>query len=194
MRKTIFISCLLLSLAALAGCSKGSETSAQSRTDLTADHIRGLSADMDRRDVEDLIGQDDDNLAGKEDIDVYSLSDGTTAVLRYVDDKLAGAYIRGKDMYEDTIFSKFVKDIKENLDEGEYNTEDGKVTGDTDATDDGNVRDTNDGSGITGDTQTNDTGNDAGIDGTGTGAGDDSGITNDTQPATSSTDPATETR
>lgn len=90
---------------------------------------------MDRRDVENLLGQDDDHLAQKEDVDVYSLSDGSTAILRYVDDRLAGAYIRGKDMYEDTIFSKFARDIAENLDEGSYNTEDGKVTGDTDASD-----------------------------------------------------------
>ena len=136
MKKTLFISCLLFIMVLFAGCSKGSETSAQSRTDLTSDHIRGLSADMARKDIEDLIGQDDDHLAQKEDIDVYSLSDGSTAILRYVDDKLAGAYIRGKDMYEDTIFSKFAKDIKENLDEGDYNTEDGKVQGDTDKTDD----------------------------------------------------------
>ena len=126
---------LMSAVLLLAGCSKGSETAAQSRTDLTAEHIRGLSADMARRDVEELLGQDDDHLAQKEDIDVYSLSDGSTAILRYIDDKLAGAYIRGKDMYEDTIFSKFARDIKENLDEGEYRTEDGKVQGDTDPAD-----------------------------------------------------------
>ena len=142
MKKTISILCLLLCLTALAACSKGSETSAQSRTDLTAEHIRGLSADMKRKDVEDLIGQDDDNLAHKEDVDVYSLSDGSTAVLRYVDDKLAGAYIRGKDMYEDTIFSKFARDIKENLQEGDYNTENGKVQGNTETRDTAGTSDT----------------------------------------------------
>ncbi len=135
MKQIRIISCLFLCLMLFAGCSRGSETSAQSRTDLTTDHIRELTADMERKDVEGLLGQDDDNLAQKEDIDVYSLSDGSTAILRYVDDKLAGAYIRGKDMYEDTIFSKFARDIKDNLDEGEYRTQDGNVQGDTDSAD-----------------------------------------------------------
>ena len=135
MKQIRIISCLFLCLMLFTGCSRGSETSAQSRTDLTTDHIRELTADMERKDVEGLLGQDDDNLALKEDIDVYSLSDGSTAILRYVDDKLAGAYIRGKDMYEDTIFSKFARDIKDNLDEGEYRTQDGNVQGDTDSAD-----------------------------------------------------------
>lgn len=135
MKKIFLLTCLLLCLNVLVGCAQGNETSSQSRTDLTADEIRGLSADMARKDVEDLLGQDDDHLAQKEDVDVYSLSDGSTAILRYVDDKLAGAYIRGKDMYEDTIFSKFARDIKENLDEGSYNTENGQVLGDTDMQD-----------------------------------------------------------
>ena len=135
MKKLFLVFCILAGILTIAACSSGSETSAQSRTDLTSDNIRELSADMERRDVENLLGQDDDHLAQKEDVDVYSLSDGSTAILRYVDDRLAGAYIRGKDMYEDTIFSKFARDIAENLDEGSYNTEDGKVTGDTDNSD-----------------------------------------------------------
>lgn len=136
MKKTVLMSCLLLAIMCITGCSKGSEVSSQSRTDLTSEHINNLTQDMSRTDVENILGQDDDHLAQKEDVDVYSLSDGTTAILRYVDDKLAGVYIRGKDMYEDTIFSKFARDIKENLDEGEYRTDDGKVEGDTDHTDD----------------------------------------------------------
>lgn len=132
MKKIFLVGCLFLCLNVFAGCTQGNETSAQSRTDLTAEEIRGLTADMERKDVEDLLGQDDDHLAQKEDVDVYSLSDGSTAILRYVDDKLAGAYIRGKDMFEDTIFSKFARDIQENLDEGSYNTNDGEVLGNPD--------------------------------------------------------------
>ena len=39
-------------------------------------------------------------------IDVYSLSDGTTAVLRYRDDTLLGAYLRDKDNVETSIFGQ----------------------------------------------------------------------------------------
>lgn len=142
MKKTVLMSCLLLTIIWIAGCSKGSEVSSQSRTDLTTEHINNLTQDMSRTDVENILGQDDDHLAQKEDVDVYSLSDGTTAILRYVDDKLASVYIRGKDMYEDTIFSKFARDIQENLDEGEYRTDDGKVEGDTEHSDDNEIRQT----------------------------------------------------
>lgn len=133
MKKTLIAMGLMICLASLTACHASGETSAQSRTDLTADHIRGLSADMKRKDVEDLLGQDDDNLASKEDLDVYSLSDGTTAVLRYVDDTLTGVYLRGKDMYEETIFNSFAKDMEQRYENGvgDYNTESGKVTPDT---------------------------------------------------------------
>lgn len=130
MKKLVLSACILLCMTMLFGCSSGGETSAQSRTDLTSDQIRGLSVDMKRKDVEDLIGQDDDSLAQKEDIDIYSLSDGSTAVLRYVDDVLVSVGIRGKDMFEESIFNKFAKDIEDNTD-GNYNTEDGRVNGET---------------------------------------------------------------
>lgn len=145
MKKLVLSACILLCMTMLFGCSSGGETSAQSRTDLTSDHIRGLSVDMKRKDVEDLIGQDDDNLAQKEDIDIYSLSDGSTAVLRYVDDVLVGVGIRGKDMYEESIFNKFARELEDMTNgtnetgesqtngamDGNYDTENGIVNGET---------------------------------------------------------------
>lgn len=76
------------------------------RTDLTADHVRGLYSGMARKDVEDLLGTGDKSLADHEKIDVYSLSDGSTAVLRYRDDTLLGAYLRDKDNIETSIFGQ----------------------------------------------------------------------------------------
>ena len=45
-------------------------------------------------------------MADHEKIDVYSLSDGSTAVLRYRDDTLLGAYLRDKDNVETSIFGQ----------------------------------------------------------------------------------------
>lgn len=177
MKKLVLSACILLCMTMLFGCSSGGETSAQSRTDLTSDHIRGLSVDMKRKDVEDLIGQDDDNLAQKEDIDIYSLSDGTTAVLRYVDDTLVSVGIRDKDMYEESIFNKFSRDIEDMTTGGEtdetgetgesndtngdmdgnYDTENGIVGGETQ--DSGNGTDTNSINGVDDINGTGDTGN-----------------------------------
>ena len=56
--------------------------------------------------MEDLLGTGDKSLADHEKIDVYSLSDGTTAVLRYRDDTLLGAYLRDKDNVETSIFGQ----------------------------------------------------------------------------------------
>lgn len=163
MKKLVLSACILLCMTMLFGCSSGGETSAQSRTDLTGDHIRGLSVDMKRKDVEDLIGQDDDNLAQKEDIDIYSLSDGSTAVLRYVDDVLVSVGIRGKDMFEESIFNKFAKDIEDNTD-GNYNTEDGRVNGETNESGmNGSGNETNSINGV------DDIDGTTGMDGTGTG-------------------------
>ncbi len=144
MKKLLLTLCIALCISLLFGCSTTSEPSAQSRTDLTADHFRGLTSDMARKDVEDLIGTHDANLASKESIAVYSLADGTTAVLRYVDDMLAGAYIRGKDMFEDTIFNRFDRN-NTNMDtsDGNYDTEGGHVIGDeSDTSDTTETRDT----------------------------------------------------
>lgn len=154
MKKLVLTACIIMCMTMLFGCSSGAETSAQSRTDLTGEHIRGLSADMKRKDVEDLIGQDDDSLAQKEDIDIYSLSDGSTAVLRYVDDVLVGVSIRDKDMYEDSIFNKFAREIEDGLDgtDGNYNTEDGKVNGETNDSGLGESQDATNGANDTGDT------------------------------------------
>ena len=90
----------------ITGCSSSDKAGTQARTDLTADHVRGLYSGMARTDVEDLLGTGDKSLADHEKIDVYSLSDGTTAVLRYRDDTLLGAYIRDKDNIETSIFGQ----------------------------------------------------------------------------------------
>ena len=67
---------------------------------MTEEHIRGLYADMKRSDVEDLLGKSDSALAQKESFEMYSLADGTVAVLRYAGDKLQSALIRGRDNVE----------------------------------------------------------------------------------------------
>ena len=90
----------------LTGCSSSDKAGTQARTDLTAEHVRGLYSGMARTDVEDLLGTGDKSLADHEKIDVYSLSDGTTAVLRYRDDTLLGAYLRDKDNVETSIFGQ----------------------------------------------------------------------------------------
>lgn len=109
MKKGLIISCLALGLCLFAACKPGDTTSAQSRTDLTADHISILDADMERSDVEALIGKDDASLSAKEDLDVYSLSDGKVAILRYANDKLQSVSIRDNDNYEDVVFSNYHK-------------------------------------------------------------------------------------
>jgi hypothetical protein len=99
--------CCTLSICAVllfTGCSSNDTAGTQARTDLTSDHIRGLYSGMARTDVEDLLGTGDKSLSNHEKIDVYSLSDGTTAVLRYRDDTLLGAYLRDKDNVETSIF------------------------------------------------------------------------------------------
>ena len=154
MKKLLLTLCITLCICMLMGCSTSSTPSAQSRTDLTAEHFRGLTSDMTRKEVEDLIGTHDANLASKESIAVYSLADGTTAVLRYVDDMLAGAYIRGKDMFEETIFNRFDRNNGVTNDaDGSYDTQDGHVIGD-ETFDTTETRDT---SSILDTTETNDT-------------------------------------
>lgn len=102
-----FLPLLILAISALLiGCSSN-PVSKQTRTDLTAEHVRGLYADMDRNDVEDLLGKSDSALAEKESFEMYSLADGTYAVLRYAGDKLQAAYIRGKDNVEEAIFNNY---------------------------------------------------------------------------------------
>ncbi len=90
----------------MTGCSSADKAGTQARTDLTSDHVRGLYSGMARKDVEDLLGTGDKSLADHEKIDVYSLSDGSTAVLRYRDDTLLGAYLRDKDNMETSIFGQ----------------------------------------------------------------------------------------
>ena len=59
---------------------------------------------MARKDVEDLVGAGDESLGKHESLQTYGLADGTTAILRYWDDKLVGAYIRGTDTVETSLF------------------------------------------------------------------------------------------
>ena len=104
--KQFYWTLILMSTLLLTGCSSSDKAGTQARTDLTAEHVRGLYSGMARTDVEDLLGTGDKSLADHEKIDVYSLSDGTTAVLRYRDDTLLGAYLRDKDNVETSIFGQ----------------------------------------------------------------------------------------
>ena len=61
---------------------------------------------MKRNEIEDLLGGSDKSLAEKESIEVYSLADGTTAVLRFREDTLMSAYLRDKDNKETPIFGQ----------------------------------------------------------------------------------------
>lgn len=113
-----FLPLLILAISALlVGCSSN-PVSKQTRTDLTAEHIRGLYADMDRNDVEDLLGKSDSALAENESFEMYSLADGTSAVLRYAGDKLQAAYIRGKDNIEEAIFNNYSGMPSSTIDDG----------------------------------------------------------------------------
>lgn len=88
----------------LTGCGNADTAGTQARTDLTSDHVRGLYSGMLRNDIEDLLGTSDKSLGEKESVEVYGLSDGTTAILRYSDDKLMGAYLRDKENKETSLF------------------------------------------------------------------------------------------
>lgn len=94
-------------LLTTAGCSNPSGSAVQTRNDLTQEHLAGLTSGMKRTDVIGLIGENDEALANKEDFDIYTLADGTTAILRYQDDVLQSAYIRDKDNFEDALFNAF---------------------------------------------------------------------------------------
>jgi len=137
-----FLPILILAVSALLiGCSSN-PVSKQTRTDLTAEHVRGLYADMDRNDVEDLLGKSDSALAENESFEMYSLADGTSAVLRYAGDKLQAAYIRGKDNVEEALFSNY---------QGKSTIDDG-TTGNNAADDNGAAGNTADDNGTAGNT------------------------------------------
>lgn len=104
--KHLFLGLALSASLFLTACGNSDTAGTQARTDLTADHVRGLYSGMVRSDVEDLLGTGDKSLADHESIDVYSLSDGTTALLRYRDDTLMGAYLRDKDNVETSLFGQ----------------------------------------------------------------------------------------
>ena len=88
----------------LSGCGNSNTAGSQARQDLTAEHVRGLYSGMKRNEIEDLLGGSDKSLAEKESIEVYSLADGTTALLRYREDTLMGAYLRDKNNVETALF------------------------------------------------------------------------------------------
>ena len=103
-KTSLFLASALSSVLLLTGCGNADTAGTQARSDLTADHVRGLYSGMNRNDIEDLLGTSDKSLAEHESIEVYSLSDGTTAVLRYRDDTLMGAYLRDKNNIETPLF------------------------------------------------------------------------------------------
>lgn len=105
MKKLVLMGMISILALNLLACSSSDKASSQTRTDLTEEHFNGLTANMKRSDVEDLVGTHDSSLSERESLAVYSLSDGRTAILRYVDDTLVGAFIRGADNLEDTIFN-----------------------------------------------------------------------------------------
>ena len=103
-KTSLFWAAALASVLLLPGCGNADTAGTQARSDLTSDHVRGLYSGMNRNDIEDLLGTSDKSLAEHESIEVYSLSDGTTAVLRYRDDTLMGAYLRDKNNIETPLF------------------------------------------------------------------------------------------
>ena len=148
----LFMTIAALSLFVLVGCGNADTAGTQARTDLTADHVRGLYSGMVRNDVEDLLGTSDKSLAEHESIEVYSLSDGTTALLRYRDDQLLGAYLRDKDNVETSIFNQ------NNAGLTGINGTDSTIGGGADmGTDNTNGAGTGTDNGIGGDTDTGDT-------------------------------------
>ena len=102
-KRILFITSIL-TLCLFTACGKADKNSSQVRNDLTADHVRGLYSGMKRNAIEDLLGSSDRSLAEKESIEIYSLTDGTTAVLRYREDTLMSAYLRDKDNVETPLF------------------------------------------------------------------------------------------
>lgn len=115
----------------LTGCGNADTNGTQARTDLTAEHVRGLYSGMKRNEIEDLLGGSDKSLAEKESVEVYSLADGTTAILRYREDTLMSAYLRDKDNVETSLFGQDasnlpgingVNDTNSSLDSNESNT------------------------------------------------------------------------
>lgn len=113
-----FLPLLILAISALLiGCSSN-PVSKQTRSDLTAEHVRGLYADMNRSDVEDLLGKSDSALAENESFEMYGLADGTSAILRYAGDKLQAAYIRGKDNVEEALFSNYQGQSSSTINDG----------------------------------------------------------------------------
>lgn len=112
MKRILYLCCGVL-MFTLVGCSRPSSSAVQTRNDLTKEHLAGLTSGMKRTDVIDLIGENDEALASKEDLDVYTLADGTAAVLRYKDDVLQSAYIRDADSFEDKLFNVFERPTEE---------------------------------------------------------------------------------
>ncbi len=138
----LLLTCLCVSVSAIACGMTNNTGTAQTRTDLTSDHIRGLYSGMNRSDIEDLIGMHDEALSNKEDITAYSLADGTTAILRYSNDQLAGVYIRDKNNNETPLFTGgSLTDTNTNNQNNQNNNE--TTDGDTNNNNNGSLTDGN---------------------------------------------------
>lgn len=147
----LFMSAICASLL-LTGCGSSDTSGSQARNDLTAEHVRGLYSGMKRSDIEDLLGGSDKSLAEKESIEVYSLSDGTTAILRYREDTLMSAYLRDKDNMETSLFGQDssnlpgingVNDTESSLDSNSIGESTGGSTSGTSTPDDSNSNSSN---------------------------------------------------
>lgn len=182
---------ILLLLCCILFCACSSAPAAtQTRNDLTEEHFRGLYSDMNRSDVQDLIGQSDPALGQNESVEMYSLADGTTALLRYAGDKLQAAYIRGKDNIERTLFSNYSDQSSNTINDGttdqtndSNNSNNNNNNGDPDASNstgsDNNSNNTNNGNNSDGLIPGNDTNN--GNDGIDLIPGDNNNTSNTTE-------------
>lgn len=126
----IFLVCAIFALTAvLYGCSN-KEMSAQTRSDLTSEHIRGLYADMKRSDVEDLLGKSDSALSRKRKLwNVQPCWRHQLLFCSYAGDKLQSAFIRGKDNVEEALFNNYGSHSNQ-INDGTTNS-DGKEIGET---------------------------------------------------------------
>ena len=65
MKKLVLMGMISILALNLLACSSSDKASSQTRTDLTEEHFNGLTANMKRSDVEDLVGTHDSSLSEK---------------------------------------------------------------------------------------------------------------------------------